>query len=213
MGCVFEWDPRKADVNARKHGVAFDEATTCSGTHRECSWRIPISPCPKPGIFSSDCRRGTGFSLSHSPSGPPGPASSPRDGQPDTSGCCMKKKTSRRRRLSDPDTLRARYDFLVRDSRRDRREVQARHERRGHPSRRAGRLPRFGFCQRCPASARDHDPSGAAAACEEAKCLTRRRIGRCYAPPRSALALGRPVESRAFPGRVVPHLPDSQHFA
>lgn len=24
----FEWDPRKADVNLRKHGVAFDEAQT-----------------------------------------------------------------------------------------------------------------------------------------------------------------------------------------
>jgi uncharacterized DUF497 family protein len=24
----FTWDPRKADSNLRKHGVAFDEATT-----------------------------------------------------------------------------------------------------------------------------------------------------------------------------------------
>jgi uncharacterized protein len=25
---VFEWDPRKAEVNAAKHGVSFDEAVT-----------------------------------------------------------------------------------------------------------------------------------------------------------------------------------------
>ena len=26
--CVFEWDPRKAEANAAKHGVAFDDAVT-----------------------------------------------------------------------------------------------------------------------------------------------------------------------------------------
>ena len=31
MGYVFEWDARKAEVNARKHGVTFDEATTVFG--------------------------------------------------------------------------------------------------------------------------------------------------------------------------------------
>lgn len=31
MGYVFEWDPRKAEVNARKHGVTFDEATSVFG--------------------------------------------------------------------------------------------------------------------------------------------------------------------------------------
>jgi uncharacterized protein len=25
---VFEWDPRKADANAKKHGVSFDDAVT-----------------------------------------------------------------------------------------------------------------------------------------------------------------------------------------
>jgi hypothetical protein len=25
---VFEWDPRKAEANAAKHGVSFDEAVT-----------------------------------------------------------------------------------------------------------------------------------------------------------------------------------------
>ena len=28
MGLVFEWDPDKADRNARTHGVSFDEAST-----------------------------------------------------------------------------------------------------------------------------------------------------------------------------------------
>lgn len=31
MAYVFEWDPVKADVNARKHGITFDEATTAFG--------------------------------------------------------------------------------------------------------------------------------------------------------------------------------------
>lgn len=26
--CVFEWDPRKAEGNAAKHGVSFDDAVT-----------------------------------------------------------------------------------------------------------------------------------------------------------------------------------------
>lgn len=31
MGYVFEWDPKKAESNARKHGVTFDEASTVFG--------------------------------------------------------------------------------------------------------------------------------------------------------------------------------------
>ena len=31
MGYLFEWDARKAERNARKHGVTFDEATTVFG--------------------------------------------------------------------------------------------------------------------------------------------------------------------------------------
>ena len=31
MGYVFEWDPKKAETNARKHGVTFDEACTAFG--------------------------------------------------------------------------------------------------------------------------------------------------------------------------------------
>jgi uncharacterized protein len=28
VGYIFEWDPKKAESNARKHGVTFDEAVT-----------------------------------------------------------------------------------------------------------------------------------------------------------------------------------------
>jgi uncharacterized DUF497 family protein len=28
MGAQFEWDPRKAEANRRKHGVTFEEAST-----------------------------------------------------------------------------------------------------------------------------------------------------------------------------------------
>ena len=31
MAFTFEWDPHKADANARKHGVTFDEAATAFG--------------------------------------------------------------------------------------------------------------------------------------------------------------------------------------
>ncbi len=31
MGYQFEWDPKKAALNARKHGVSFDEACTVFG--------------------------------------------------------------------------------------------------------------------------------------------------------------------------------------
>ena len=31
MGHIFEWDGKKAESNARKHGVTFDEASTVFG--------------------------------------------------------------------------------------------------------------------------------------------------------------------------------------
>lgn len=31
MGYIFEWDPKKAESNARRHGVTFDEASTVFG--------------------------------------------------------------------------------------------------------------------------------------------------------------------------------------
>lgn len=31
MGYIFEWDPKKAELSLRKHGVEFDEASTVFG--------------------------------------------------------------------------------------------------------------------------------------------------------------------------------------
>jgi hypothetical protein len=31
MGLIFEWDPEKAEINLKKHGVAFEEASTVFG--------------------------------------------------------------------------------------------------------------------------------------------------------------------------------------
>lgn len=31
MSLTFEWDPQKAQINRRKHGVAFEEAATAFG--------------------------------------------------------------------------------------------------------------------------------------------------------------------------------------
>jgi uncharacterized protein len=31
LGYIFEWDAKKAESNARKHGVTFDEASTAFG--------------------------------------------------------------------------------------------------------------------------------------------------------------------------------------
>ncbi len=31
MGYIFEWDPKKAESNAQKHAVTFDEASTVFG--------------------------------------------------------------------------------------------------------------------------------------------------------------------------------------
>ena len=41
MGYVFEWDPFKADSNARKHGVTFDEASTVFGDPLSLLMRDP----------------------------------------------------------------------------------------------------------------------------------------------------------------------------
>ena len=35
----FKWDAKKASANLRKHGVSFDEATTCFDDARGCYFR------------------------------------------------------------------------------------------------------------------------------------------------------------------------------
>jgi uncharacterized DUF497 family protein len=41
---VFEWDPRKADANAAKHGVSFDEAVTVFSTRTRSTVRTSTTP-------------------------------------------------------------------------------------------------------------------------------------------------------------------------
>lgn len=41
MSLRFEWDPRKAASNARKHGVTFDEAATSFGDPRSITIADP----------------------------------------------------------------------------------------------------------------------------------------------------------------------------
>ena len=47
MGLAFEWDPRKAAVNEKKHGVAFKEATTVFGDLWHGFNRTRRTPSPK----------------------------------------------------------------------------------------------------------------------------------------------------------------------
>lgn len=37
----FEWDPKKADTNAKKHGVSFQEATTVFGDRLAMTFADP----------------------------------------------------------------------------------------------------------------------------------------------------------------------------
>ena len=41
MGYIFEWDAKKAQSNARKHGVTFDEASTVFGDPLELAIADP----------------------------------------------------------------------------------------------------------------------------------------------------------------------------
>ena len=41
MAYLFEWDPSKAEANLRKHGVAFEEATTAFGDPFSLLWPDP----------------------------------------------------------------------------------------------------------------------------------------------------------------------------
>ena len=47
MGLAFEWDPRKAAVNEKKHCVAFKEATTVFGDLWHGFNRTRRTPSPK----------------------------------------------------------------------------------------------------------------------------------------------------------------------
>ena len=45
----FEWDPRKAEANLRKHGVSFDEGASVFHDPLALSGQTPITPSAKIG--------------------------------------------------------------------------------------------------------------------------------------------------------------------
>lgn len=42
MGLTFEWDPRKAATNRRKHGISFEEATSIFGDGLSMTMQDPM---------------------------------------------------------------------------------------------------------------------------------------------------------------------------
>jgi hypothetical protein len=49
MGLLFEWDPKKAQLNVRTHGISFDEAST--------AFRDPLSRTIADPLHSEDENR------------------------------------------------------------------------------------------------------------------------------------------------------------
>jgi uncharacterized DUF497 family protein len=49
MGLLFEWDPKKARLNVRTHGISFDEAST--------AFRDPLSRTIADPLHSEDENR------------------------------------------------------------------------------------------------------------------------------------------------------------
>jgi hypothetical protein len=49
MGLLFEWDPKKARLNVRAHGISFDEAST--------AFRDPLSRTIADPLHSADENR------------------------------------------------------------------------------------------------------------------------------------------------------------
>lgn len=49
MGLLFEWDPNKARLNIKKHGISFDEAST--------AFRDPLSQTIDDPLHSEDEKR------------------------------------------------------------------------------------------------------------------------------------------------------------
>ncbi|MCF8109611.1 MAG: BrnT family toxin [Desulfohalobiaceae bacterium] len=49
MGLLFEWDPKKARLNLKRHGVSFDEAST--------AFRDPLSQTIEDPLHSEDEER------------------------------------------------------------------------------------------------------------------------------------------------------------
>ena len=56
MGYIFEWDPKKAESNARKHGVTFDEAVTAFRDPLSLLLSTRIIRLARSGMLCSGCR-------------------------------------------------------------------------------------------------------------------------------------------------------------
>jgi len=60
MGYIFEWDGKKAESNARKHGVAFEEASTVFGDPLGLLMPDPDHSSMRSGMSRSGCPIGRG---------------------------------------------------------------------------------------------------------------------------------------------------------
>jgi len=120
MSFEFEWDPKKAEENLKRHHVAFDEALT-------------VFADPLARIFdttqtirrtrrarsSSVILRSSGYCWYPSPSGRPRYGSSVHGRRPSANDKIMS-KASKRNRRSPREDLRAEYRFDYRKSRSNR---------------------------------------------------------------------------------------------
>jgi len=61
----FEWDPKKAETNKRKHGVTFQEGTTVFGDPLAITMQILIILRMKSDTSLLDCQHKNGCLLSH----------------------------------------------------------------------------------------------------------------------------------------------------
>jgi Ribonuclease toxin, BrnT, of type II toxin-antitoxin system len=110
MAFTFEWDPRKAVANQRKHGVSFDEAATAFAdpyglvvddprTHSvRSAWRCSATPSPDASLRSCSPSAVTAF------------VSSALGKRLVASIANMKKPAKRAPRV-DPDEILPEYDF------------------------------------------------------------------------------------------------------
>ena len=111
MGYIFEWDPKKAESNVRKHGVAFDEASTVFGDPLALLMPDPDHSLGEERYLvlgTSSQQRLWWWPLL---SGLRAHAQSQHGGPQEANGGAMKKKDNRRSRNIDHDTMRPQYDF------------------------------------------------------------------------------------------------------
>jgi uncharacterized DUF497 family protein len=64
VGSRFEWDPDKAALNLKDHGISFDEATTVFGDLLALNMPDPAIRRASNGFWCSACHRNPGSSWS-----------------------------------------------------------------------------------------------------------------------------------------------------